>query len=119
MPSLNFAETNRLRIRGFLESDTDKIVQLLNDPRVNRGNPAYIVPGNEPALKKTVQEMVRHGILFGVLETKEPLEDGSSWVGFTMLSRSYAPKNRCASFGINLDAKFWGKGYGTHSQFHS
>jgi hypothetical protein len=108
-----FAETNQLRIRGYQESDCDKLVSLLNDPRSKRSGPEYVKPTSEVALRKDIPEMARHAFMFCILEAKQPLEDGNNWVGFISLRQQSSPKNRDAMFGIILDARHWGKGYGT------
>jgi RimJ/RimL family protein N-acetyltransferase len=108
-----FAETANLRIRGLQESDTDNLVALISDPRTMRGNPAYVVPAGEVDTKKKIPEIPGRSLLFCILEAKIQPEDGHNLVGFVSLSTHYAPKNRNAMFGIVLDARHWGKGYGT------
>jgi hypothetical protein len=113
-----FAETTSLRIRGYRASDLDKIVALFNDPRTQRGDPGYVVPGSETKGRKEVEEFVPQLLMFCVLEAKTPLDDGSDWVGVCTLKNRGSPKNRNSMFGICLDVKFWGRGYGkTFSPF--
>jgi RimJ/RimL family protein N-acetyltransferase len=108
-----FAETASLRIRGFRETDTERVAALFADPRTQRGDPGLVVPVSEPAGKKEAMEFVEQVLMFCVLEVKTPLEDGSDWVGVCTLKKRGSPKNRNSMFGIALDARFWGRGYGT------
>jgi RimJ/RimL family protein N-acetyltransferase len=112
--SVPFAETASLRIRGYRESDFDKFVALLSDPRIIRTDPAYAVPASPEKFKKLVEESLSL-LMFCVLEAKTPLEDGNDWVGIVTLKNRMSPKNRNSMFGICLDAKFWGNGYGARS----
>jgi RimJ/RimL family protein N-acetyltransferase len=110
-----FAETKSLRIRGVQDSDLDKLVALYNDPRSSRTGLDYVVPQNEVALRKKLEEQTQKSLMYCILETKEPLEDGSNWAGATSIWVYRSPKNRDVALMIGLDAKFWGKGYGTYS----
>jgi RimJ/RimL family protein N-acetyltransferase len=106
-----FAETANLRIRGYLESDWHKLSALRNDPKSTRRGPDFSLPYSEPSMKKLIEEMTG-SLMFCILEARKPLEDGNDWVGIVQLTKSGSPKNRTAMFGICLDEKFWGKGYG-------
>jgi hypothetical protein len=110
---MSFAETANLHIRGYRAADLDRVTALLADVHTQRGDPGYVVPGSEPKGKKTVEDFVPKLLMFCVLEAKAPLEDGSDWVGICTFANKGSPKNRNAMFGICLEEKFWGRGYGT------
>jgi RimJ/RimL family protein N-acetyltransferase len=108
-----FAETARLRIRGYCESDLDKLITLFDDLRTMRGNPEFIVPRNEAKQKTELpRELLEKATMCCVLEAKESLEDGNNLAGVVLLMASGSPKNRDVHLGITLDVTFWGRGYG-------
>jgi hypothetical protein len=111
-PHMSFAETANLRIRGYRDSDLDKVVALLHDVRTQRGDPGYVVPTSETKGKKTVEDFLPKLLMFCVLEAKAPLNDESHWVGIMTFANKGSPKNRNAMFGICLEEKFWGRGLG-------
>jgi hypothetical protein len=111
-----FAETERLYIRAFRMSDVDPLIAMFNDPRVLRTNPAFFVPGSEGGGAGTLRDKLpvraASALLWAMLESKEPLEDGSTWAGMVGLAVDGSPKNREVGFAICLDKKFEGKGLG-------
>jgi RimJ/RimL family protein N-acetyltransferase len=109
-----FDETASLRIRGYRESDLDKLVALFADPSVRRGDPAPVIPKNEVVLKRELPIDIEGRLMFCILEKKEPLPDEDSWVGFVSLSPNGSPKNRDVHLGIALAARHRDKGYGRH-----
>jgi RimJ/RimL family protein N-acetyltransferase len=109
---MTFSETARLRIRGYRESDLDKLVTLFSDARTMRGSPMFVVPKSEMKHKSELPELFEKSPMGCILETKEPLEDGNEWVGMVLLMANGTPKNRDVHLGIALDARHWGKGYG-------
>jgi hypothetical protein len=110
--TMTFAETANIRIRGFCESDLDKVVALLDDPRTSHSGPGYVLPKGEAALRKEFPDMLVKMFMFCIIETKEPLSDGSDFAGFMQLLSSGSPKNRTVMFGICLDHRFWGRKIG-------
>jgi RimJ/RimL family protein N-acetyltransferase len=108
-----FAETQHLRIRGYHESDIDKLAALIDDPRTQRTGIMNVVPQQYKLKKDLPDELTKKVyIMFCILEAKEPAEDGDTWAGFMQLLNLSSPKNRNVEFGIALNAKFWGKGLG-------
>jgi RimJ/RimL family protein N-acetyltransferase len=140
MSTIYFASTERLHLREQRESDGERLFNLFNDPRVQRTNPTYAVPLGSK-WKERIKEMPDKALLNIVIEAKKPLEDkadadgttakqpegtGSApddkerekrredelFVGYIGLQMTF-PKNRDAELGIALDARWWGRGFGT------
>jgi RimJ/RimL family protein N-acetyltransferase len=109
-----FAETTQLRIRGYKESDMDLLIELINDPRTQRANPRELLPRAVTKTKDDLLKWIDKALTLCILEAKEPLEDGSNWVGLMALTLEGSPKNRDVTFGIALDEKFWGRGFGEY-----
>jgi RimJ/RimL family protein N-acetyltransferase len=110
--TMSFAETSNIRIRGYRESDLDKLVALLDDSRTSRSGPGYVLPKGEATLKKEFPEMLGKMFMFCIIESKEPLEDGSNFAGIMQLLNNGSPKNRAVMLGICLDHRFWGRKIG-------
>jgi RimJ/RimL family protein N-acetyltransferase len=122
--NIPFAETSRLRLRSYRDTDLDKLIALVDDPRTQRTAFGYTVP-KAHKLKDVFIKYLEGALLFIVIEAKEPVAiiqthgdvTGSShksdWVGYMTLNTPEIVKNRDAEFAIALDAKFWGKGIGT------
>jgi RimJ/RimL family protein N-acetyltransferase len=108
-----FSETPSLWIRGYKESDLDHLVLLHSSPNKQRSDPVGVVPKSEAALRTRLATSHETTRLYAVLEAKQPLADGHNWVGFVCLWEDSDPKNRALMFGIALDPRHWGKGYGT------
>jgi RimJ/RimL family protein N-acetyltransferase len=137
---MHFASTERLFLREQRESDLDRIFNLFNYPRVQRTNPTYVVPPGSKSREK-IKEMPDTALINLVIEAKERLreeanadtavseqpmpnevcdtdkerekrqEDGL-FVGHVRLDMPW-PKNRDAQLGICLEARWWGRGFGT------
>lgn len=110
--SISFGESARLRYRAYRESDLDRLVDLFNDPRIARANPTYMVPVAGTKLRKDLPESFEQALMAIVIEAKEANKDSDDWVGTMRLVNFGSPKNREVLFGILLDPKFWGQGYG-------
>ncbi|THU84926.1 acyl-CoA N-acyltransferase [Dendrothele bispora CBS 962.96] len=100
--------TDRLVLRPFEESDTQRYLDLLNDVRVQPTAWAkYIVPLGPKWLEK-LKPMINEPLFLAAIETK----DTGEWIGVTDLG-TMNPKNRDVYFGIMLVPEHWNKGYGT------
>jgi RimJ/RimL family protein N-acetyltransferase len=107
-----FAETTSLSIRGYKDSDLDHLIALLSSPSKLRSDPVAVVPKSEDELRKRITTNLEKNQLYAILEVKQPLADGHSWVGSVSLWEDSHPKNRALMFAIALDERHWGKGYG-------
>ncbi|THU84927.1 acyl-CoA N-acyltransferase [Dendrothele bispora CBS 962.96] len=99
--------TERLVLRAFQESDTERYLELSNDVRVQPFiTNEYIVPMGKKGLEK-IRNIVNEALFVAIIETKT-----GEWVGLTVLLPT-TPKNRDVMFGIVLSPDHWNKGYGT------
>lgn len=92
-----FASTKRLNLRGFRESDGERMVALQYDRRVARtSNPDDVSAKSEAQTLKANMEFIKNAFLFLIVEVKPANDDdlgGSSadkekedrWVGFVTL----------------------------------
>jgi RimJ/RimL family protein N-acetyltransferase len=101
------AETERLRIRGYRESDLDHLVAIFSDPRKRRGDPDAVVPESETKWRTALPAIVAKRLMFCILETKE----SGDWAGYVSLWAEGAAKNRTVMFSIALNREQEGKGY--------
>lgn len=118
-------ETERLILRPFAERDIDLVLNLWNDPDVQRGaTNEYLLP-RSPAFKEKLREWVRplplvdsaqlltrrsqaDKALFYVIIT---LKTNGEFLGNVTLDVS-SPKDRDGTLSITLSKKYWGNGYG-------
>jgi hypothetical protein len=107
-----FAETARLRIRGFEEHDMDKLVSLINHPTIQRVMPREVLPRSSITTRNDLNQWMAKSLMFCILEAKEPTEHGVDWVGMMMLTVDGSPKNRDVEFGIALSESFQGRKLG-------
>jgi len=113
-----FASTKQLNLRAFRPSDAERIAALWALPEIQRTGPADVVPGGPKLGDKGVAGAVDGALVFVVIEAKAPLDkdgDGDLFVGMMELARGRIAKNREASFAIALEARWWGRGFGTEA----
>ncbi|KAJ3754414.1 acyl-CoA N-acyltransferase [Lentinula raphanica] len=109
--------TERLYLRGFRSSDARLILDMWNNidvqPTISN---EYIVPRG-PKFLDHITASAEDALLFLTIEKR--LETGSDetviqeehFVGTTSITMGN-PKNRDGIFGIMIEPKFWGLGYG-------
>jgi hypothetical protein len=68
-----FAETERLRIRGYRESDLDRLVAIFSDPRKRRGDPEAVVPESETKWRIALPAIVAKRLMFCILRRKKAM----------------------------------------------
>jgi RimJ/RimL family protein N-acetyltransferase len=69
------------------------------------------------ALRKSIPASIETRRLFCILEAKELPADDLTWVGYLNLREEGDPENRSLVFGISLDPRHWGKGYGKSASY--
>lgn len=103
-------ETERLRLRSWLESDKAEFIAMNQDPRVMEYFP-HLMPAaeTETMLERIEQHMAEHGFGLWAAEIKATGE----FIGFIGLSipRFQADFTPCVEVGWRLRPGYWGKGY--------
>jgi RimJ/RimL family protein N-acetyltransferase len=114
-----FASTEGLNFREQRESDTERLMRMVNDPRVQRGFVDYVRPKGENK-RKQLASLTENALIVVIAEAKVPLEGETStednlFAGVVTLSMLESSKNRDATLGISLLPKWWGRGLGTQA----
>lgn len=111
--------TEHLILRGFVESDTEHLLEMYNDPRVSRtATLGYVRPYVGDKGRDFVK--AHHGALLHLIierkvdsaapTSEKPAED--TWVGHLSIFGGDG-KNRDGGFGISISPNWWGNGYAT------
>ncbi|KAJ3744993.1 acyl-CoA N-acyltransferase [Lentinula detonsa] len=116
--------TERLYLRGFESSDARRILDMWNNADVQSTiTNEYIVPRGSKFMDK-IAASAEDAVMFLIIETRvrdgsdetvsqneQTKTEGGQFVGTTSITMGH-PKNRDGIFGINIEPKFWGIGYG-------
>ena len=106
------AETERLILRRWLDSDRPRFAELNSDPRVMEFMPGILAAAQSDALADRIEGHFRqHG--FGLCAAE--LRERHSFVGFIGLSvpTFQAHFTPCVEIGWRLSADYWGQGLAT------
>lgn len=116
-----FATTERLNLRGFVESDTERLLEMYNDPRVARTATLGYV---RPLVGKKGKDFIDavHGALFHIIIERKvdpaaatnEKESDDAWIGHLSIFGGEG-KNRDGGFGISITPKWWGHGFATEA----
>ncbi len=114
-PPLIILETQRLRIRSWIESDRDLFREINGDPKVMEYFPFRRTHAEADALLDKINSSIRQtGLGFYALELKETSEP----IGFCGLSHAAMPDifpEETIEIGWRLASRFWGNGYVTEA----
>ena len=108
-----FAETPRLIIRRFKESDLDDLSKLFGDPRVMQymGEETFSREKSEEELKKYMQQFEERGWGLGAVIIRAY----NTFAGRCGLMRWDLPEVQGHEITFALLPDFWGKGYATEA----
>ncbi|KAJ3788220.1 acyl-CoA N-acyltransferase [Lentinula aff. detonsa] len=99
--------TERLYLRGFESSDARQILDMWNNVDVQSTiSNEYIVPRGSKFMDKIAASAED-----AVIQEEQTRTEGGQFVGTTSITMGH-PKNRDGIFGIKIEPKFWGLGYG-------
>jgi RimJ/RimL family protein N-acetyltransferase len=104
--------TDRLRLRGWRDSDREPFARINRDPLVMEFFPAPLsVPESSALFDRIESHFVQHG--FGLWAAE--LRETAGFIGYIGLAvpRFDAPFTPCVEIGWRLDAAWWGKGLAT------
>jgi RimJ/RimL family protein N-acetyltransferase len=116
-----FAETARLRLRAYRDTDLPLVLALWNDPRVQRtGSSEYPRPRTDKWATEVLAPQLEGALVAVILElrTDERAEDDSDdrFVGYVLLQLEQPQSTRRdAVLAIALSPEWWGRGYGTEA----
>lgn len=118
-----FATTERLILRGFVESDTERLLEMYNDPQVSRtATLGYVRPYAGEKGKDFVKSH-HNALIHLIIERKvgngpPPADvdesDKDTWVGHLCIFGGEG-KNRDGGYGIAMLRKWWGHGFATEA----
>jgi RimJ/RimL family protein N-acetyltransferase len=114
MAELIELETERLRLRQWIESDREPFAQLSNDPRVMEFLPTLLDRATSDAMVDRLQALIfDRGWGLWAVESKA----GRKFMGFVGLHvpRVHLPFSPCVEIGWRLAFEYWGKGYATEA----
>ncbi|KAK1226594.1 hypothetical protein PQX77_010434 [Marasmius sp. AFHP31] len=103
--------TDRLRLRGYEESDLDLLRKLWNTEAVQRTISIDYLRPRSLNFKEFIEKKADAPGLFVIIETNKP-GTFPQFVGFANLDLQHQ-KHRDANYSIALMPEFWGKGYAT------
>ena len=107
-------ETERLRLRQWIESDREPFARLNADPRVMEFLPSILDRTASDAMIDRIQaKIVELGWGFWAVESKQDRQ----FIGFVGLNIPTAelPFSPCVEIGWRLAFEYWGKGYATEA----
>ena len=114
MPELIELETERLRLRQWIESDREPFARLNADPRVMEFFPSILDRAASDAMIDRLQTKIAdRGWGFWAVELKQD----NQFIGFVGLQipRADFPFSPCVEIGWRLAFEYWGKGYATEA----
>jgi RimJ/RimL family protein N-acetyltransferase len=114
MAELIELETERLRLRQWIESDRDPFARLNADPRVMEFFPSILDRATSDAMIDRLQtKIIEKGWGFWAVESKQDKQ----FIGFVGLEipKADLPFSPCVEIGWRLAFEYWGKGYATEA----
>jgi RimJ/RimL family protein N-acetyltransferase len=114
MAELIEIETERLRLRQWLESDREPFARLNADPRVMEFFPSVLDRATSHAgIDRAQTKIADRGWGFWAVESKQDKQ----FIGFVGLEipRADLPFSPCVEIGWQLAFEYWGKGYATEA----
>ena len=114
MAELIEIETERLRLRQWIESDREPFARLNADPRVMEFLPSILDRVASDAMIDRLQaKIAEHGWGLWAVESKQ----NQKFIGFVGLQVPTAnlPFSPCVEVGWRLAFEYWGKGYATEA----
>lgn len=114
MAELIELETERLRLRQWIESDREPFARLNVDPRVMEFLPSILDRSTSDAMIDRLQTLIAdRGWGFWAVELKQD----NQFIGFVGLQIPKAdfPFSPCVEIGWRLGFEYWGKGYATEA----
>jgi RimJ/RimL family protein N-acetyltransferase len=114
MAELIEIETERLRLRQWIESDREPFARLNADPRVMKFFPSILDRAASDAMIDRIQtKIIEKGWGFWAVESKQD----SQFIGFVGLEipKADLPFSPCVEIGWRLAFEHWGKGYATEA----
>jgi RimJ/RimL family protein N-acetyltransferase len=113
-----FATLDHVQLRGYRDSDKDRLFELWDNPAIQRTGPSPVAP-LKPKLADEIMQAANEAVIWVIIEAREgereaggEQEAEDKFVGMCQLSPR-SQKNRTAELGIALEPRWWGKGYGT------
>jgi RimJ/RimL family protein N-acetyltransferase len=107
-------DTERLRLRQWIETDRDSFARLSSDPRVMEFYPNLLDRVASDAMVDRVQSLIsdRGWGLWAV-----ELKAGNEFIGYVGLHipKADLPCSPCVEIGWRLAFSYWGKGYATEA----
>jgi RimJ/RimL family protein N-acetyltransferase len=114
MAELIELETERLRLRQWIESDREPFARLNTDPQVMEFLPSILDRAASDAMIDRAQTRIAdRGWGFWAVESKQD----NQFIGFVGLEipRADLPFSPCVEIGWRLAFEYWGKGYATEA----
>jgi RimJ/RimL family protein N-acetyltransferase len=114
MSELIEIETERLRLRQWMESDREPFSRLNADPRVMEFLPSILDKAASDAMVNRLQTKIADkGWGFWAVESKQDKQ----FIGFVGLEipKADLPFSPCVEIGWRLAFEHWGKGYATEA----
>jgi RimJ/RimL family protein N-acetyltransferase len=114
MAELIGLETERLRLRQWIESDREPFARLNTDPQVMEFLPSILDRAASDAMIDRLQtKIIEKGWGFWAVESKQDQQ----FIGFVGLEipKSNLPFSPCVEIGWRLAFEYWGKGYATEA----
>jgi RimJ/RimL family protein N-acetyltransferase len=114
MAELIELETERLRLRQWIESDREPFARLNADPRVMEFFPNILDRAASDAMIDRIQtKIAERGWGFWAVESKQD-KQFIGFVGLQILTANL-PFSPCVEIGWRLAFEYWGKGYATEA----
>jgi RimJ/RimL family protein N-acetyltransferase len=107
-------ETERLRLRQWIESDREPFARLNADPRVMEFFPSILDrAASDAGIDRAQAKIAERGWGFWAVESKQ----NRQFIGFVGLEIPTAdlPFSPCVEIGWRLAFEYWGKGYATEA----
>jgi RimJ/RimL family protein N-acetyltransferase len=114
MAELIELETERLRLRQWIESDREPFAKLNADPRVMEFFPSILDRSTSDAMIDRIQlKIIEKGWGFWAVESKQDKQ----FIGFVGLEipKVDLPFSPCVEIGWRLAFEYWGKGCATEA----
>jgi RimJ/RimL family protein N-acetyltransferase len=107
-------ETERLRLRQWIESDREPFARLNANPQVMEFFPSILDRATSDAIADRAQaKIAERGWGFWAVESRQ----NNQFIGFVGLQipRADLPGSHCVEIGWRLAFEYWGKGYATEA----
>ena len=114
MAELIEIETERLRLRQWIESDREPFARLNNDPQVMEFFPSILDRVvSDVIIDRAQAKIAEYGWGFWAVESRQ----NQKFIGFVGLQIPTAnlPFTPCVEIGWRLAFEYWGKGYATEA----